>query len=159
MWPYLNLRGLVKTVDQNLWQTVSRVAQVEGIFLQPRGPALNRAEHIAIYRTRRSHKPVKGTQLDLFNPDDGYWEYSVVATNKDPACSALWHFANGVHEKTLAELKSGSATTRSRRATGRRTPARQKLNLLAATTSTSDSRSRSCDAREHGPRSARRPSR
>ena len=109
MWPYLNLRALVRRVDPGLWQTVSRRAQVDGIFLHLELPFWNRAEHIAIYRTRRSHKPVKGTQLDLFNPDDGYWEYSVVATNKDLGLLALWHFMNGhgVHEKTLAELKSG----------------------------------------------------
>jgi hypothetical protein len=110
MWHYLNLR-LVRSVDQGLWQTVSRAAHVEGIFLHLEIPFWNRGEHIAIYRTRRSRKPVKGTQLDLFNPDDGYWEYSVVATNKDPGLLALWHFMNGhgVHEETLADLKSGFA--------------------------------------------------
>jgi hypothetical protein len=89
MWHYLNLRALVRSVDQSLWQTVSRSAQVEGIFLRLEVPFWNRAEHIAIYRTRRSHNPVKGTHLDLFNPDDGYWEYSVVATNKDLGLLAL----------------------------------------------------------------------
>jgi len=133
MWHYLNLRGLVKTVDPNLWQTVSRVAQVEGIFLQLEVPFWNRAEHIAIYRTRRSHKPVKGTQLDLFNPDDGYWEYSVVATNKDLGLLALWHFMNGhgVHEKTLAELKSGFAYDQIPTRDWQANTAWQKLNLLA----------------------------
>lgn len=133
MWHYLNLRGLVKTVDPNLWQTVSRVAQVEGIFLQLEVPFWNRSEHIAIYRTRRSHKPVKGTQLDLFNPDDGYWEYSVVATNKDLGLLALWQFMNGhgVHEKTLAELKSGFAYDQIPTRDWQANTAWQKLNLLA----------------------------
>jgi len=133
MWHYLNLRGLVKAVDQNLWQTVSRVAQVEGIFLQLEVPFWSRAEHIAIYRTRRNHKPVKGTQLDLFNPDDGYWEYSVVATNKDLGLLALWHFMNGhgVHEKTLAELKSGFAYDQIPTRDWQANTAWQKLNLLA----------------------------
>ncbi len=133
MWHYLNLRGLVKTVDQHLWQTVSGSAQVEGIFLQLEVPFWNRTEHIAIYRTRRSHKPVKGTQLDLFNPDDGYWEYSVVATNKDLGLLALWHFMNGhgVHEKTLAELKSGFAYDQIPTRDWQANTAWQKLNLLA----------------------------
>jgi hypothetical protein len=133
MWHYLNLRGLVRKVDPNLWQTVSRAAQVEGIFLQLEVPFWNRSEHIAIYRTRRNHKPVKGTQLDLFNPDDGYWEYSVVATNKDLGLLALWHFMNGhgVHEKTLAELKSGFAYDQIPTRDWQANTAWQKLNLLA----------------------------
>lgn len=133
MWHYLNLRSLVRSVDQSLWQTVSRSAQVEGIFLRLEVPFWNRAEHIAIYRTRRSHKPVKGTQLDLFNPDDGYWEYSVVATNKDLGLLALWNFMNGhgVHEKTLAELKSGFAYDQIPTRDWQANTAWQKLNLLA----------------------------
>ena len=133
MWHYLNLRGLVRSVDQKLWQTVSRAAQVEGVFLRLEIPFWKRGEHIAIYRTRRSHKPVKGTQLDLFNPDDGYWEYSVVATNKDLGLRALWHFMNGhgVHEKTLAELKSGFAYDQIPTRDWQANTAWQKLNLLA----------------------------
>jgi hypothetical protein len=133
MWHYLNLRGLVRSVDQKLWQTVSRAAQVEGVFLRLDVPFWNRSEHIAIYRTRRTHKPVKGTQLDLFNPDDGYWEYSVVATNKDLGLLALWHFMNGhgVHEKTLAELKSGFAYDQIPTRDWQANTAWQKLNLLA----------------------------
>lgn len=133
MWHYLNLRGLVRSVDQNLWQTVSRAAQVEGIFLRLEVPFWNRGEHIAIYRTRRGHKPTKGTQLDLFNPDDGYWEYSVVATNKDLGLLPLWHFMNGhgVHEKTLAELKTGFAYDQIPTRDWQANTAWQKLNLLA----------------------------
>ena len=133
MWPYLNLRSVVRQVDPGLWQTVSRAAQVEGLFLRLPVPFWNRSEHIAIYRTRRSHRPVKGTQLDLFNPDDGYWEYAVVATNKDLGLLALWHFMNGhgVHEKTLAELKSGFAYDQIPTRDWQANTAWQKLNLLA----------------------------
>lgn len=133
MWPYLNLRTLVRKVDPRLWRSVNRAAQVEGLFLQLDVPFWNRSEHIAIYRTRRSHRPVKGTQLDLFNPDDGYWEYSVVATNNDLDLAALWHFMNGhgVHEKTLAELKSGFAYDQIPTRDLRANTAWQKLNLLA----------------------------
>jgi len=133
MWPYLNLRGLVRGVDQNLWQSVNRAAQVEGIFLHLEIPFWKRSEHIAIYRTRRNHQPAKGTQLDLFNPDDGYWEYSVVATNKDLNLASLWHFMNGhgVHEKTLAELKSGFAYDQIPTRDFHANTAWQKLNLIA----------------------------
>ena len=133
MWPYLNLRSLVSKVDPNLWRSVNRAANVEGIFLHLEIPFWNRSEHIAIYRTRRNHKPAKGTQLDLFNPDDGYWEYSVVATNKDLDLPALWYFMNGhgVHEKTLAELKSGFAYDQIPTRDERANTAWQKLNLIA----------------------------
>jgi hypothetical protein len=136
MWHYLNLRGLLRTVDPKLWRTVSGAAQVEGIFLHLEVPFWNRSEHIAIYRTRRNHQPVKGTQLDLFNPDDGFWEYSVVATNKNLGLLALWHFTNGhgVHEKTLAELKSGFAYDEIPTRDWWANTAWQKLNLLAHNT-------------------------
>jgi hypothetical protein len=57
---------------------------------------------------------------------------SVVATNKALGLSALWHFMNGhgVHEKTLAELKSGFAYDPDPDPLGANT-AWQKLNLLA----------------------------
>ena len=46
-------------------------------------------------------------QVDLFSPDDGHYEYSAGATNKDLSVRALWHLmaGRGAHEKTLAELK------------------------------------------------------
>jgi hypothetical protein len=133
MWPYLNLRALVRRVDPLLWRSVNRAVRVEGLFLHLDVPFWKRSEHIAIYRTRREHRPVKGLQLDLFNPDDGYWEYAVVATNKDLDLAALWHFINGhgVHEKTLAELKSGFAYDQIPTRDIQANTAWQKLNLLA----------------------------
>ena len=45
--------------------------------------------------------------LDLFDPNDGHYEYSSVATNKRCRLRALWDFmaGRGGHEKTLGELK------------------------------------------------------
>ena len=109
MWPWLNIKGLIK--KQQRWASVNKEAQVEGFFTNlPIGP-WNRSERIAIFRTKRNRKPAKGVQLDLFNPDDGYWEYSVVASNKLLGLTALWRFMNGrgAQEKTIAELKSGFA--------------------------------------------------
>jgi hypothetical protein len=57
-------------------------------------------------------KPVKETRLDLFNPNDGYWEsLGRRDHNKDLGLLALWRFIyrHGVHERTLAELRSGLA--------------------------------------------------
>ncbi len=66
---------------------------------------------VVIYRKRVHHRSAKNFQLDLFDPNDGYYEYSAVATNLDLSGRKLWHFmcGRGAHEKTLGELKSGLA--------------------------------------------------
>lgn len=47
------------------------------------------------------------TQLDLFKPDDGIYEYSAIATNKMLRPDHLWDFYNGraAMEHQIAELK------------------------------------------------------
>lgn len=64
-----------------------------------------------IYRKRVFHKTAKNFQLDLFDPNDGYYEYSAVVTNKAVTGRTLWHFMNarGTHEKVYGELKGGFA--------------------------------------------------
>ena len=55
-------------------------------------------------------KPAKAYQLNLFQPDDGFYEYSTVVTNKSRSSErAVWHFdgpARGGHEKTLGETEA-----------------------------------------------------
>jgi hypothetical protein len=62
---------------------------------------------VVVYRKRVHHLSPKNYQLDLFSPDDGYFEYSAVATNLMLTPRALWYFAagRGAQEKTFAELK------------------------------------------------------
>jgi Transposase DDE domain group 1 len=62
---------------------------------------------VVVYRKRVHHKTAKNYQLDLFSPDDGYFEYSAVTTNLDLSPPALWDFAagRGAQEKTFGELK------------------------------------------------------
>jgi hypothetical protein len=62
---------------------------------------------VVVYRKRVHHPSPKNYQLDLFSPDDGYFEYSAVATNLTLTPQALWSFAagRGAQEKTFAELK------------------------------------------------------
>ena len=62
---------------------------------------------VVVYRKRVHHLSPKNYQLDLFSPDDGYFEYSAVATNLTLTAHALWYFAagRGAQEKTFAELK------------------------------------------------------
>jgi hypothetical protein len=67
--------------------------------------------HVVLYRKRVHHETAKNFQLDLFDPDDGIWEYSAITTNKTLSPRALWHFmaGRGLHEKIIGELKSGYA--------------------------------------------------
>jgi hypothetical protein len=111
MWPWLNLRAHILKHAESDWMTVDRSADVEGIDLSIELRPWNRRERIAIFRKRVNHRPVKGLQLDLFNPDDGYWEYCAVATNRSIGLPALWHFINGrgAQEKTISELKGALA--------------------------------------------------
>jgi DDE family transposase len=62
---------------------------------------------VVVYRKPVHHETKKNYQLDLFNPDDGYFEYSAVSTNLTLSAAALWDFmaGRGAQEKTFAELK------------------------------------------------------
>ena len=66
---------------------------------------------VTIYRKRVQHRSPKNYQLDLFDPNDGHYEYSAVASNLDFSIRALWHFmcGRGGQEKTLGQLKAGLA--------------------------------------------------
>ena len=66
---------------------------------------------MAIYRRKVAHRTAKNYQLDLFDPDDGHYEYSAITSNLDYTLANLWHFmaGRGAHEKTIAQLKSGLA--------------------------------------------------
>jgi hypothetical protein len=77
------------------------------IWLQTWGMELR----VIIYRKKVRHPSLKNYQLDLFDPTNGHWEYSAITTNKNIGMRALWDFmaGRGMHEKILAELKSGFA--------------------------------------------------
>ncbi len=66
---------------------------------------------VAIYRKRVHHESAKNYQLDLFDPNDGHYEYSAVASNLGFSIRALWHFmcGRGGQEKTIGQLKAGLA--------------------------------------------------
>ena len=66
---------------------------------------------VTIYRKKVRHRTAKNYQLDLFDPNDGYYEYSAVASTLGLTVRHLWHFmgGRGNHEKTIGQLKSGFA--------------------------------------------------
>jgi hypothetical protein len=106
-YQWIGLKDLI--VRQRGWKRVA--AGVEGfetrIWLEP----WLCKPRVAIFRKRVHHESPKNYQLDLFDPDDGHWEYSAVVTNHRRGLKALWHFmgGRGAHEKVLAELKHGYA--------------------------------------------------
>jgi hypothetical protein len=71
---------------------------------------INNSVFLTKFLNRRKpvhHKTKKNYQLDLFNPEDGYYEYSAVSSNLELGAAALWDFmaGRGAQEKTFAELK------------------------------------------------------
>ncbi len=66
---------------------------------------------VAIYRKKVAHRTAKNFQLDLFDPNDGSYEYSAVTSNLVLTVANLWHYmaGRGSHEKTIGQLKGGLA--------------------------------------------------
>lgn len=106
-YPWLNLKSHVARAPD--WHRVADGVEAYEIrlWIKP----WQRRLRIVLYRRRVFHRTAKNFQLDLFDPDDGYFEYSAMATNKTLSVRSLWHFLNGrgAHEKALGELKSGFA--------------------------------------------------
>ena len=84
---------------------------VDGFFTSITVKKWERTIDVAIYRKRVFHETRKNYQLDLFDPDNGTWEYSAVATNLGFDVRRLWRFmaGRGLHEKIIGELKSALA--------------------------------------------------
>ncbi|HID07327.1 MAG TPA: IS1380 family transposase [Armatimonadetes bacterium] len=66
---------------------------------------------VAIYRKKVLHRTAKNFQLDLYDPNDGHYEYSAITSNLGFTVANLWYFmaGRGNHEKTIGQLKSGLA--------------------------------------------------
>jgi hypothetical protein len=103
----LDLQALIR--HRKDWQPIED--DVDGfrtsLLLEPWG----REVRIGIFRKRVHHPTRRNYQLDLFDPNDGTWEYSAIATNLQWDVRRLWRFmcGRGAHEKTIGELKSGLA--------------------------------------------------
>src|SRR5436309_862433 len=105
--PRLGLKPLIQR--QRRWTRIT--PDLEAFEAMVTIPTWKRSLRIAIYRRRLQHESPKNFQLDLFDPDDGHWEYSAITTNKPLGLKALWKFmaGRGTHEKVLAQLKHGYA--------------------------------------------------
>jgi hypothetical protein len=104
--PFCQWTGVKALVAaQARWTAVA--ADIDGFETRLELAAWGLELRVVVYRKRVHHLSPKNYQLDLFSPDDGYFEYSAVATNLTLTPQALWYFAagRGAQEKTFAELK------------------------------------------------------
>jgi hypothetical protein len=103
MWDWLGIRERVR--KRKSWARVAD--RLEGFSTRLRIDKWKRTVRVVIFRKKISGRPAKRFQLDLFQPDDGFYEYSMVVTNKLVSERTVWHFmaGRGAHEKTLGELK------------------------------------------------------
>jgi hypothetical protein len=107
MHPWLGLKAVVQKCRR--WHRVN--ADISYFETTIAVPCWEMDLPLVVFRRRVNHETLKNFQLDLFHPDDGHYEYSVVTSNKQIGGVALWHFmaGRGAQEKTLAELKDGFA--------------------------------------------------
>ena len=103
MWQWLGIRQAI--ADRKRWVRVNR--SVDAFSVRLSIPKWRRRERIVVFRKHVSGRSRKNFQLDLFSPDDGHYEYSMVATNKPATEATIWAFmaGRGGHEKTLGDLK------------------------------------------------------
>jgi hypothetical protein len=108
--PFYEWLGLKeRVVRRRRWRRVDD--GVECFDQRIRVKAWSRTLRVVIYRKQVRHRTAKNYQLDLFDPDDGYYEYSAIVTNKTVSGRTLWFFlcGRGTHEKVYGELKGGFA--------------------------------------------------
>lgn len=104
--PFVKWLGLVPMIrDRQRWH---RLRDGMGYFeVSLHIAAWGKTLRVVVYRKPVHHQTKKNYQLDLFDPDNGYYEYSAVTTNLEIKAPALWDFmaGRGAQEKTFAELK------------------------------------------------------
>lgn len=104
---WLDLQGYIR--DTPTWQPVA--PGVTGFTVPAAETPWQIPVGVTIYRKHVHHRATKNYQLDLFDPNDGHYEYSAVTSNFSLTVRNLWYFAcgRGNHEKTIAQLKTGLA--------------------------------------------------
>lgn len=103
MWKWLKLKEIINA--RKRWhhegRRLSWFKQIVDI------EAWSQQVEMTFYREKISDKPPKHHQLDLFTPDDGTYEYSIVCSNKKLTPRHLLDFYNGrcTMEHHIAEIK------------------------------------------------------
>jgi len=104
--PFFKWLGLLPVIrERQRWQALREGMGCFDLSLPI--AAWEKTLRVVVYRKPVHHETKKNYQLDLFDPDDGYFEYSAVSTNLTLSAAALWDFmaGRGAREKTFAELK------------------------------------------------------
>jgi hypothetical protein len=104
--PFFKWLGLLPLIrERQRWHSLAGGMSYFEVSLEV--AAWGKSLRVVIYRKGVHHKSRKNYQLDLFDPDDGYFEYSAVTTNLSLGAAALWDFmaGRGAQEKTYGELK------------------------------------------------------
>ena len=106
-WQGLDLKGQI--ARQSRWQRVEEGTDAFATTVTVK--KWTRAFRVTVFRKKVMHPTRKNYQLNRFDPDDGTFEYSAVATNLTLGARALWRFmgGRGLHEKAIGELKSNLA--------------------------------------------------
>jgi hypothetical protein len=106
-FPWLGLKQ--KVASRKSWQRVD--ASVSCFETRQWIEPWKRSVRIVIYRKQVAHESRKNFQLDLFDPDDGHFEYSAIVSNRMLGGPHLWWLmcGRGTHEKVYGELKNGFA--------------------------------------------------
>ena len=104
-WQGLDLQRQIR--ECKAWQRVEK--GVDGFTSTLTVKKWEDTFNIAIFRKRVMHPTRKNYQLDLFDPDDGTFEYSAVATNLSLKVRSLWriHGRPWRARKAIGELKTG----------------------------------------------------
>jgi len=105
MWNWLGIKQAINETKYWYHHSPTLSSRKLSVFIDSWG----RLVEFVVIRQKISDKVAakKYVQLDLFTPDDGIYEYSVLHTNKDLRADHLWDFYNGraAMEHQIAELK------------------------------------------------------
>jgi hypothetical protein len=106
-WRWLDLQSLIRV--RTRWDRIN--ADVDAFEQQIVIEKWRMVLRVVLYRKRVHHRTAKNYQLDMFDPANGTYEYSAVATNLTLDPRRLWNFmcGRGAHEKAIGELKTGLA--------------------------------------------------
>lgn len=104
MWRWLGLKDMINSRVR--WSHSN--PKLSWFYKEVEIPAWGVTVPLYFFRTKISDKiPKSGHQLDLFTPDDGVYEYSVIVSNKTVMADKILDFFNGrcAMEHQISELK------------------------------------------------------
>jgi hypothetical protein len=103
MWKWLKLKEII-SARQNWHHADDKLSYFKKIVDIEQW---NQKVEMTFFREKISDNPPKNFQLDLFTPDDGTYEYSVICSNKKLMPQSLLNFYNGrcSMEHQIAEIK------------------------------------------------------